>query len=246
MVGMKKKARYNLDSPNSIKAPCEMGDLGAWFRKEAQAVEDEAVRQVVLDVVERLDSFLHWPGKAILLWPQCERRKYHSYPKIIKNAVKLIVTKARFEELSEVGKRGSAAPRCSVLDTRANGPAVTSFVIAGGERPRRFGSNNYWSIHHLYSGKFPYVGNGATLHAVKKGLHFTQSAGLVAIHPIADQMCDEFPAFAWLLRALAFKTFGYDPDQVFSNDPHDHYGFVGKTCFVIPQEAINGKETETD
>ena len=68
----------------------------------------------------------------------------------------------------------------------------------------------------------------------------------MAIHPIADQMCDEFPCFAWLLRALAFNKFGYDPDQVLSNDPHDEYGFVGKSCFVIPQKAITGERAQSE
>lgn len=64
-------------------------------------------------------------------------------------------------------------------------------------------------------GKFPYVDRDSTLHAVKDGAHFTQSAGLVATHPIVDQMCDEYPFFSWYLRAIAFKKFGYDPDGVF-------------------------------
>lgn len=222
---MKKKIRYNLDSPNSIKAPCDMPDLTCWFGKEAQAVEDKAVRQVVLDVVRHLDSFVRWPGKALLLWPGCDRStKYHVYPEVVRNVAFVAQVKG--------------------LDSRVNGPAVAAFRIAQGVRPRRFGSNNSWSVHHVYSGKFPYPGRESTLHAAKSGLHFTQSAGLVAIHPIADQMCDEFPAFAWLLRAMAFDKFGYDPDHVFSNNSHDEYGFVGKTCILIPQEAINGKESE--
>jgi len=223
----KKKARYNLDSPNSIKAPCDMENLMVWFGEEVQAVEDEAVRKVVLDVAGQLDSFVRWPGKAVLLWPGCDRRtKYHVYPAVVRNVAFVAQVKG--------------------LDSRINGPAVASFRIAQGVRPRRFGSNNSWSVHHVYSGKFPYAGRESTLHAAKNGLHFTQSAGVVAIHPIADQMCDEFPAFAWLLRALAFNKFGYDPDQVFSREPHDEYGFAGKACILIPQEAINGKEAETD
>jgi hypothetical protein len=47
--------------------------------------------------------------------------------------------------------------------------------------------------------------------------HFTQSAGLVAIHPIADALADEFGVFAWRLRAEAFLRFGHDPEGVFSD-----------------------------
>jgi len=105
--------------------------------------------------------------------------------------------------------------------------------LAGGNRPKRFGSSNSWSLHHLYSGKFPYFGRESTVHAVKECNHFTQSAGVVAIHPIADAIFDEFPIFAWFLRAHAYLRFGYDPDQVFSSNGDD-YGFPsGKACRMI-------------
>ena len=62
------------------------------------------------------------------------------------------------------------------------------------------------------------------LHAVKEGKHFTQPAGLFAIHPIAEALKDEYFYFAWLLRHEAFLRFGYDPDAVFS-EKTDEYGF---------------------
>ncbi len=43
----------------------------------------------------------------------------------------------------------------------------------------------------------------------------TQAAGLVAIHPVAEALKDEYSCFAWLLRREAFLRFGYDPDMVF-------------------------------
>jgi len=89
-------------------------------------------------------------------------------------------------------------------------------MFAGGVRPERFGSTNATTMHHVYSGKFPYIGKVKTLHAVKFHKHFTQSAGVVASHPVADALGDEYPFFAWLLRYEAFKRFGYDPDRVFS------------------------------
>jgi phenylalanine-4-hydroxylase len=52
---------------------------------------------------------------------------------------------------------------------------------------------------------------------VKNGDHFTQSGGLVAIHPIAEALKDEYFYFAWLLRHEAFLGFAYDPDRVFSD-----------------------------
>lgn len=56
---------------------------------------------------------------------------------------------------------------------------------------------------------------------------FTQSAGLVAIHPIADALADEFAIFAWRLRAESFLRFGYDPEGVFSA-VQDDFGFAGR------------------
>src|SRR5262245_61791339 len=94
-----------------------------------------------------------------------------------------------------------------VSDTRPNGPAIAAFLMAGGSRPERFGSSNAWSVHHVYSGKFPYAGRQTTIHAAKESFHFTQSAGLVATRPVADALVDEFPFFTWLLRAEAYVRF---------------------------------------
>jgi hypothetical protein len=121
--------------------------------------------------------------------------------------------------------RELANDRKITLDSRPNGPARAAFQLAGGFRPERYGSTNDWTAHHLYSGKFPYLNRVATTHAVKLGRHFTQSAGVITAHPIADAMCDEFPFFAWLLRAESFRRFGYDPDGVFS-ESQDELGFA--------------------
>jgi len=95
-------------------------------------------------------------------------------------------------------------------------------------RPERFGSSNAWSVHHLYSGKFLYYERS------------TQSAGVVAVHPVADAV-DEFPFLTWLLRARVYQKFGYDPDSAFSKT-RDEYGFKqGRACEVIqvrPRGAV--------
>lgn len=210
---------YNLSSPNGIVEPCDLRDLDGWFAKELIQVTSSSERTVLQNVVTNLASFICWPSEAMLLWPGCNRvpepgkkQKYFSYPEHIRQL-------ARTARIS--------------LDTRPNGPAIASFLLAGGKRPDRFGSSNAWSIHHLYSGKFPYYGRQSTTHATKECNHFTQSAGLIAAHPVADALVDEFPFFAWLLRAMAYIRFGYDPDQIFSEDLDD-YGFVrGKPCRVL-------------
>ncbi len=210
---------YNLSAPNGIVKPCELTDLEEWFARELTQVPNPAERNILKVVAHELDSFVRWASEAVLLWPGCDRvppagkkQKYFSFPVHIR----------------QMAKSGRVR-----LDTRPNGPAIASFLLAGGTRPPRFGSSNAWSIHHLYSGKFPYCGRKETTHASKECNHFTQSAGLVAAHPVADALVDEFPSFAWLLRAEAYRRFGYDPDSVFSAD-HDQYGFVaGRQCRVI-------------
>lgn len=244
---MTAQTRSNLESPNTITTLVDLSAVDRWFRREADVVEDDAIRKAALVVAENLDHFVRWPDTAILLWPGCVRAKakeYHRFPEIIKKLAKLkkyarIVELAKTLDLDEIMAL-SVVKQIDSLDSRSNGPAVVTFRVAGGTRPKRFGSNNDWSVHHLYSGKFPYLGHEMTLHAVTDGIHFTQSAGLVAIHPIADQMCDEFPFFSWMLRAKAYLKFCYDPDEAFSSDKHDEYGFVGKTTIVVSVDDANG------
>ena len=97
-------------------------------------------------------------------------------------------------------------------DTRSNGPAVMAFGIAGGARPKRAVLTRGWNIHHVYDGKYPAPGHSGTLHAVKHGAYFTEAAGLVAVHPVADALADELPYFAWLLRYEAHTRFKFNPD----------------------------------
>ena len=202
---------YNLDSPNGLLEPFDNSNVAGWFVRETLQIESKTVRHVAHQVGGNLNDFVHWPARAMLLWDGCDRvppvgkkQKYHRYP----------------ESIRRLAMRSGVT-----LDTRPNGPAITAFLIAGGTRPQRFGSSNAWSIHHVYSGKFPYVGRAVTTHAIKQSAHFTQSAGLIATHPVADALCDEFPFFAWLLRFESFRRFGYDPDGVFSPS-HDGFGFA--------------------
>jgi hypothetical protein len=210
---------YNLDSPNGLVNPIDFNNVEGWLISESLQIDSSPIRHVVQFVAANLDAFVYWPQRAVLLWQSCDRvkldgekQKYHSYP----------------DEIRRLAKQNAFK-----LDTRANGPARASFVYAGGIRPERFGSSNAYTAHHLYSGKFPYPGRVSTLHGVKSGSHFTQSAGIVVTHPISDAMCDEFPFFAWALRYEAFKRFGYDPDGVFSLE-QDAFGFArGRSCEVF-------------
>jgi hypothetical protein len=204
-------ATFNLDSPTGIRAPVDLINLHCWLTAELGSIAKTPVGQVIELVIDNLDDFVQFPSRALLLWDGCDRirpegkrHKYHKYPDEI---------------------RATAKAQEVTLDSRPNGPAIAAFLLAGGRRPQRLGSSNAWSVHHLYSGKFPYLGRDQTTHAAKLGRHFTQSAGLIAAQPIADAICDEFPCFSWFLRAEAFVRFGYDPDGVFSDKPDD-YGFA--------------------
>jgi len=213
---------YNLSSPSAIGSACDLDHLEDWFADEASGLPDGAERRVLVDVALALDHFVNFPERALLLWRGCDRiavppakQRYHQYP----------------DGLKRLSKQQSV-----YLDGRPNGPAIAAFLFAGGTRPSRHGSSNAWSVHHLYSGKFPFVGRAETTHAAKSGIHFTQSAGLVAVHPIADALVDEFPPFTWLLRAHAFRRFRYDPDGVFGS--RDELGFAsGARCEVLHETA---------
>lgn len=159
-------------------------------------------KKIVNEVWNHRIQFIKWPARARLLWLGCARIKYHSVPDEIKREA-----------------RSKGVP----VDSRSNGPAIMSFLLAGGERPTR-SNNQGWHIDHIYDGKLPWAFGKKTLHAVKDGNHFTQSAGLIAIHPIAEALRDEYFFFAWILRHEAFQRFNYDPDEVFC-EKIDEYGF---------------------
>lgn len=157
-------ARFNLESPNRLSQKCVLDDLTAWALAESGSVADSAPRECIATVCKSLDTFVRWPTRAVLLWngcdriaPEGERQRIHSFPDAIKLAAKAV-----------------KAP----LDTRSNGPAIVTFLISGGVRPKRYGSKNSWSVHHIYSGKFPYTGKSSTLHAAKSGLHSHKARAL--------------------------------------------------------------------
>jgi hypothetical protein len=192
--------------------PCCLGDLNGWLKEEAAAVSEDAFRTAIIAVNARLDCFVNWPERPELLWCGCDRKReedkrqrYHRFPDVLKPLVR----------------------QHKFTDRRSNGPAKLAYLVAGGVRPLR-ASGKGWNIHHLYDGQFPYPGCARpSLRAVMDPRHFTQSAGLVAVHPVADALADEFAVFAWRLRAEAFLRFGYDPEGAFS-DTQDELGFAGR------------------
>jgi hypothetical protein len=154
-------------------------------------------RKIILEVWSNKDDYIKWAKEGILLIPGLVRPKDKAPP----YSPELI---RKFKE------------KGILVDTRTNGPAIMSYLLAGGERPNRRDINHGWTIHHIYDGKFALENGRSSVRAVTHGDHFTQSAGVVAIHPIADALADEYFYFAWMLRLESFKRFGYDPDNVFS------------------------------
>lgn len=199
----------NCESLNSLEEflkPCDLSNLEHWFAEEIGQVVNAPEREILSTVASNFSFFVEWPKEALLLWKGCVRIDKHIYPEALKTLMR---------------------SRNVEPNALSNGPAIGAFLFAGGTRPRRR-NNQGWPIHHLYSGEFPYEDEKPKLHSVRDGNHFTQSAGLVAIHPVAHALAEEYSCFAWLLRGHAFNKFGYDPDKVFSRVVNE-YGF-GPNC----------------
>jgi hypothetical protein len=143
----------------------------------------------ILSILTDPEQFFQWPQLGALLWPGCVRTRNdgeHIYP----------------AELITHLERLGIKP-----DTRTNGPAIVSFLAAGGKRPNW--GNEGWHIHHIFDGT-----EGAP-HAVHDGNLFTHSAGLVAAHPVAHHLVHQSGLLKWLLRREAFLRFGFDPKRDF-------------------------------
>lgn len=201
-----------------MKNPITLDNLDEWYLKECDLFESSSYTRVLKEIGLNFDQYICFPKKALLLWNGCTRIKYHKFP----------------DELKATLKKNNVK-----YNLLSNGPAISAYELAKGLRPFKQGNSKHgWSVHHLYNNKFPYFNKKYTLHAVKDGNHFTQSAGLVAIHPVADALFEELDIFAWYIRAKAYLKFGYDPDQVF-NPQSSYYGFADATQFtVICKEPI--------
>ena len=167
-------------------------ELPAWVTALRDGVP-AAYMRIADEVWVNQAAFVGWPARSLLFMPGTVRRKYHQYTA---------------EERAQI-KVAQIAP-----DTRSNGPAIMAFVVAGGQRPTRASGRKQWSIHHIYDGQYPAPGSKSCTRAVTHGQYFTEAAGLVAIHPIADALADELAYFAWLLRYEAHCRFNFDPDGV--------------------------------
>ena len=143
----------------------------------------------ILSIYADAEKSFEWPQVGSLLWPGCVRTfedGKHDYPAELK------------VRLNRLGLNP---------DTRTNGPAIVSYLAAGGKRPICGGEG--WHIHHIYDG------TDGVPHAVRDPNLFTHSAGLVAAHPVAHHLAHQSELLKWLLRREAFLRFGFDPMNVF-------------------------------
>jgi len=111
--------------------------------------------------------------------------------------------------------------RSGALDYRMrNGPPNSAFRLGQATKPQG------WELDHIY--------NEEPLWSARNGLHFTQSAGLVAMPRHAHLRRHSDAMLTWLVRGVAFVKFGYDPLEVFSPTAHDSFGFsAGRHCEVF-------------
>lgn len=145
---------------------------------------------------DKPDVYVQWPRKALLFAPGSVYGHRHQYTD----------EQRRFAKAS--GTRITYGPFA---------PAVVAFRAAGGFRPYKLDGTTKWPICHIYHGFFLAPGRDQTLNATSDGLHFSQAAGLVALHFFAGMLLGSSPYFAWLLRYEAYKRFAYDPDHVFGD-----------------------------
>lgn len=170
-------------------------DLPGWIA-DLRSSATEAYLRIADDVWADRQLFIRWPQRSLLFIPGLVRPAsgFHTYS-------------SEHRELFKAAKLRA--------DTKTNGPAVMAYLLADGERPTRASDAKGWSVHHIYDGQFPAPGRTASTWARNHPDYFTQAAGLVAVHPIADALAAELDYFAWLLRYEAFVRFGFDPDGVF-------------------------------
>lgn len=161
--------------------PLRMQELTA----SASATEWSAILSILNDP----ERFFQWPQLGALLWLGCVRTQNdgeHIFPAEV------------ITHLERLGLKP---------DTRTNGPAINSYLAAGGKRP--IWGNESWHIHHIFDG------TEGSPHAVRDGNHFTHSAGLVAAHPVAHHLAHNSDLLKWLLWREAFLRFDFDPSGNF-------------------------------
>ncbi|MEI9961737.1 MAG: hypothetical protein WDM76_11570 [Limisphaerales bacterium] len=191
-----------IDLVETIDSRSQWRDVPLWLQRMARDRYNVGVQSAVA-IWRQRETYIRWPKEKRILsqdWvrhPDGSKKDCYDYPP---NLAK---------EITQAGFK---------VDGRNNGPAILSFLLAGGDRPRRpYPSRWGWTIHHIYDGQHPTprFSQRRVPHAASDSKLFTDSRGLVAIHPVVDYIVMHEPLLAWLLRWEAFNRFGFDPMNVF-------------------------------
>jgi hypothetical protein len=110
--------------------------------------------------------------------------------------------------------------------------AAAAFKYAGGNVPQPTPGVDNWKLLHLYP-SLDRIVLGDLESIFLAATHFTQSANMVAVHPLVHQLMADHPCILSVLQARMFTAFGienrYDPERKFApGENHDLTGFVLK------------------
>ena len=109
--------------------------------------------------------------------------------------------------------------------------AAAAFKYAGGNVPQAPPGADAWRLIHVYP-NLNRITPGNRDEVALAAAHFTQSANLVAVHPVVCHLIADYPCILRTIEARAFTAFGdhdsYDPLQQFvpGRGRHDKAGFV--------------------
>ena len=198
--GWENLSRFSIQLADEIDNQSRWEDVPDWIRAMADNESDAGV-QSAMAIWNQRNTYIRWPKKSRLLLdgmtrhPDGNSQNCYDYPPEL------------VREILEAGLSD---------DRRNNAPAILAFQLTGGDRPRRpYPSNWGWTIHHIYDGQHLAPTDKTVPRAVVEGKLFTEAAGLVAVHPLADYVATNVPLLAWLLRWEAFCRFQFDPMDVF-------------------------------
>jgi hypothetical protein len=197
----KSLSRFCIQLADELDNQSSWENVPNWIKSMAENKFDTGV-QSAMAIWNQRNTYIRWPRKSRLLLDGVTRHPDGNNQRCYNYSDDLV------RELAEAGLPD---------DRRNNAPAILAFQLAGGDRPRRpYPSSWAWTIHHIYDGQHSGRGNQNVPRAVSDGKLFSEAAGLVAVHPLADYISTNVPLLAWLLRWEAFRRFNFDPMGVFN------------------------------
>ena len=114
--------------------------------------------------------------------------------------------------------------------------AVSAFKRMGGCVPQAVPPEG-WQVLLLYEALTRWGAAGNRDEAAQAARHFTQSANLVAVHPVVQHLMAQYPCIVKTMQQRVFETFMYDPRTWFSpGEGHDICGFQAQDPDDVPPE----------